>query len=35
VNNSGDVSERPATKKSEVPLTNRAIETPIATSAIE
>jgi len=32
---SGAVSERPATKKSALPLTKRAIDRPIATSATE
>jgi hypothetical protein len=32
---SGAVSERPATKKSALPLMKRAMDRPIATSAIE
>jgi len=32
---SGALSERPATKKSALPLTRRAIDSPIATSAME
>jgi len=35
VNNSGALSERPATKKSALPRTKRATHMPIATSATE
>ena len=35
VNNNGALSDRPATKKSALPRTKRAIHVPIATSATE
>jgi len=35
VNRSGAVNERPATKKSALPRTKRAIQVPMATSATE